>query len=602
MNAGLWGLTIGGDEMHGSRAPLPEEAWQWTRGAGPGRTGTRRLQVDFERGIPVALDGRRLDPVELIEKLNREAGALGAGRGYHLGDTVLGIKGRIAFEAPAAEVLLGAHRELEKLVLTEDQRFWKDHLGDVYGRRLHQGLFHDPFQRDIEALLRLVAGARHRPRARAALRRGGLGRGRRIALQPDGRERRAATARRVAKGADRDAGLGLARALAEPGRLHRRARTSPSRSRSSEALLPRQDRLGDDAPRPRPQRRPRRRRSRPRPGTVIAVRVLNAKTTYDTLEDVHGRMVKLYPGDVIAGALGHRDALYGYSGRVPETVAVGDELQLLNLGGVCGSGAVRSPANGEPFRLEVLGSVLEFPYIDTRVGVPANIDARGPAERAAGARRRAAADRDPGRHLHGRRQDHGRRRPDPRARLPRAARRRRQADRRLAAPRRARHAATAAPIRWRSSPTSAWSRPTSRTRSPRPTAWSAHLAESAPDLFVLEMGDGLLGTYGVRCAARRPGPARGRALRRALRPGPGRRLGRRAPARGPPRPGRRRGLRARHRHARRHALLPRRARPAGLERAADARELGAAVVASLGEALPASARAAAPPPAAEVTR
>lgn len=108
-------------------------------------------------------------------------------------------------------------------------------------------------------------------------------------------------------------------------------------------------------------------------GTVIACKVLNAKTTYDTLEDVHGRLVKLYPGDVIAGALGHRDALYGFSGRVPETVAVGDELQLLNMGGVCGSGAVRSPANGEPFRLEVLGSVLEFPWIDTRVGVPANV-------------------------------------------------------------------------------------------------------------------------------------------------------------------------------------------------------------------------------------
>ncbi|MEW6742576.1 MAG: hypothetical protein AB1486_07440 [Planctomycetota bacterium] len=108
-------------------------------------------------------------------------------------------------------------------------------------------------------------------------------------------------------------------------------------------------------------------------GTAIAARVLNAKTSYNTLEDVHGRMVTLHPGDVIVGALGHREALYGYSGHVPTKVAVGDELQLLNLGGVIGTGAEATAMNGEPFRLEVLGAVLEFPYLGTRVGVPANI-------------------------------------------------------------------------------------------------------------------------------------------------------------------------------------------------------------------------------------
>ena len=72
-------------------------------------------------------------------------------------------------------------------------------------------------------------------------------------------------------------------------------------------------------------------------GTVVAARVKNAKTTYNTLEDVHGRMVQLYPGDIIAGALGHRDALYGFSGYVPEAVKPGDELNVLNLGGVIGA-------------------------------------------------------------------------------------------------------------------------------------------------------------------------------------------------------------------------------------------------------------------------
>jgi len=108
-------------------------------------------------------------------------------------------------------------------------------------------------------------------------------------------------------------------------------------------------------------------------GTLVAARVLNSKTSYNTLEDVHGRFVTLHPGDVIAGALGKRDALYGYSGRVPERVQVGDELCLLNLGGVIGAGAQAAPGIGEPFRVEVLGAVLEFPELDRRVGVPASV-------------------------------------------------------------------------------------------------------------------------------------------------------------------------------------------------------------------------------------
>ncbi|MBC8330077.1 MAG: hypothetical protein H8E31_15165 [Planctomycetes bacterium] len=108
-------------------------------------------------------------------------------------------------------------------------------------------------------------------------------------------------------------------------------------------------------------------------GAVVACRVLNHKTRYNTLEDVHGRMMALRPGDVIAGALGSRDALHGYAGRVPERVAVGDTLQLLNLGGVIGVGAGAAPGLGDPFQLEVLGAVLDFPDPAMRLGVPANI-------------------------------------------------------------------------------------------------------------------------------------------------------------------------------------------------------------------------------------
>ena len=218
VNAGLWGLTIGGGALHTSDEALPEDGWQWTRGG----AGEAVVRVGFEAGVPSSLDGAPLEPVALIERLNREAGALGVGRGYHLGDTVLGIKGRIAFEAPAAEVLLAAHRELEKLVLTEDQRFWKDHLGDVYGRRLHQGLFHDPFQRDLEAFF---ASSQARVSGSAQVRLAG---GHALVEGVDSpfSMMAASDARygeRAASGSDPAGALGLARVLAEPAKLHRRA-------------------------------------------------------------------------------------------------------------------------------------------------------------------------------------------------------------------------------------------------------------------------------------------------------------------------------------------------------------------------------------------
>lgn len=150
INAGMWGVTIGGGNLLVEHGSLPEEAWRWTRTASTG-SGPEGVRITFDGGIPTAIDGQAMEPVELVETLNLMAGSAGIGRGYHLGDTVLGSKGRIAYEAPAATVLLDAHRELEKLVLTEDQRFLKDHVGDTYGRKLHQGQLHEPMMRDAEA-------------------------------------------------------------------------------------------------------------------------------------------------------------------------------------------------------------------------------------------------------------------------------------------------------------------------------------------------------------------------------------------------------------------------------------------------------------------
>ncbi len=108
-------------------------------------------------------------------------------------------------------------------------------------------------------------------------------------------------------------------------------------------------------------------------GGVVAVRVLNAKSTYNQLELPSGRLSNIKPGDIVAGALGHRKALFGYSGYLPHRVQTGDRLNLLNMGGVIGKCDGVNPDLGDPFDCEVLGQVLHFPYLAERVGVPAHI-------------------------------------------------------------------------------------------------------------------------------------------------------------------------------------------------------------------------------------
>ncbi|PAP74965.1 argininosuccinate synthase [Rubrivirga marina] len=153
VNRGLWGTTIGGKETHDTDGVLPEAAWPDTISPKDAPDDGRQLTIRFEQGVPVAIDGESLDPVALVETLNREGAEHGVGRGIHVGDTILGIKGRIAFEAPGALTLIAAHRELEKLVLTQLQLVQKAGLGDLYGRLVHEGLFFDPICRDLEAFL-----------------------------------------------------------------------------------------------------------------------------------------------------------------------------------------------------------------------------------------------------------------------------------------------------------------------------------------------------------------------------------------------------------------------------------------------------------------
>jgi hypothetical protein len=108
-------------------------------------------------------------------------------------------------------------------------------------------------------------------------------------------------------------------------------------------------------------------------GVVLVVEVLNNKSTYNTLELTSGRMAKVSRGDIVVGALGHRKALFGYSGRLPESVKVGDTIQMLNIGGVLGICTSVNPDKGKPFECRVLGGVLNFPYLGERIGVPARV-------------------------------------------------------------------------------------------------------------------------------------------------------------------------------------------------------------------------------------
>lgn len=152
INIGLWGATIGGGVTHDSWQEIPAEVYDQ---AAPGGDASEPeyLTIGFEKGVPVSLDGRTLSGVEIVKDLGGKCRRHRVGRGVHIGDTVLGIKGRIAFEAGAALILIHAHRELEKITTTSWQRFWKDHVAEFYGKMLHEGHAFEPVLQDIEALI-----------------------------------------------------------------------------------------------------------------------------------------------------------------------------------------------------------------------------------------------------------------------------------------------------------------------------------------------------------------------------------------------------------------------------------------------------------------
>lgn len=150
VNKGLWGTSVGGKETLTSRNSLPEEAFP----SQVKETQPSELEIEFKNGEVTAVNGEHFEhPVDAIRKIEQLASAYGIGRDIHVGDTIVGIKGRVGFEAAAASVIIKAHHLLEKHTLSKYQQMMKSQLSDWYGNWLHEALFLDPVMRNIESFL-----------------------------------------------------------------------------------------------------------------------------------------------------------------------------------------------------------------------------------------------------------------------------------------------------------------------------------------------------------------------------------------------------------------------------------------------------------------
>jgi argininosuccinate synthase len=151
VNTAMWGTTIGGGPLHDAALPVPHDLRHRVKAPEDVTAPAREVAIGFQHGVPVSLDGADMSMPDLIEALNTLGGDHGLGRDVHTGDTVLGIKGRIVFEAPAAYILHRAHLELDKLVLSKQQLYLRQHLLPLYGQLLHEGFWLDSVMDDIEA-------------------------------------------------------------------------------------------------------------------------------------------------------------------------------------------------------------------------------------------------------------------------------------------------------------------------------------------------------------------------------------------------------------------------------------------------------------------
>ena len=149
INQGIWGTSVGGKETLNSSDELPQDAYPTV----VEKTGSESLTIGFDRGEPISLNGQSMEPLALIRELEKLAGPWGVGRDVHVGDTIIGIKGRVGFQAAAARVIIEAHLALEKHVLSRWQLHWKEQIGQWYGMFVHEAQYLEPVMRDLESFL-----------------------------------------------------------------------------------------------------------------------------------------------------------------------------------------------------------------------------------------------------------------------------------------------------------------------------------------------------------------------------------------------------------------------------------------------------------------
>jgi len=149
INQGIWGTSVGGKETLNSTDELPNEAYP----TAVEKEGTETVTLGFEEGEPVSVNGETFEPLVVIKELDKLAAPWGAGRDVHVGDTIIGIKGRVGFEAPAASIIINAHFALEKHVLTRWQLHWKEQIGQWYGMFVHEAQYLEPVMRDLEKFM-----------------------------------------------------------------------------------------------------------------------------------------------------------------------------------------------------------------------------------------------------------------------------------------------------------------------------------------------------------------------------------------------------------------------------------------------------------------
>lgn len=149
INKGVWGTSVGGKETLHSHTNLPEEAYP----SQLKKEGTEQLVLEFEKGEVVGVNGEKVSKIQAIKKIEELGAAWAIGRDTHVGDTIVGIKGRVGFEAAAPMLIIKAHELLEKHTLTKWQQYWKEQLGNWYGMFLHEAMYSEPVMRDIEKFL-----------------------------------------------------------------------------------------------------------------------------------------------------------------------------------------------------------------------------------------------------------------------------------------------------------------------------------------------------------------------------------------------------------------------------------------------------------------